>query len=1003
MVNKRVLYRDTVREIKHTMGRFLSILCITALGTAFFSGIRTAAPVMQRSFDAYAQQSNFMDIRFVSTVGFDQDDISAIQAQEGVADVQPTYQLDVIAHINDKNSVITLLCSHEQSNALNKPTVVEGRLPQDATECAIEAKRFGKLKIGDTIPLKSGTDDPLSDFIKSEQLTIVGKVRSPLYVSLTRGSSSLGSGNVDGYIFVHPSLFTLDVYTDVYARVVGAQALSLFESAYADLVDPVIERAEAFGENRAATWYQDTVADATKTLEEKQAEYDDAVRLVKSKFTKAQKQIDDGLAQIKAGEEQLTAAQTALDQQKAQGLAQIQAARAMLQQGYAQYDQAYADYLAQKPYMTAEQQQQAEAGFVAQKAQLDGQAAAIDANEQTLLQSTADGQTQIDAQKAELDQGRADLTEGQRQLDSAKRKASREFADAREKLADAKKEIADIPEAKWFVMGHEANAGYMEYESSATRIANIAQVFPVFFFFIAALVCLTTMTRMVDEQRTNMGTFKALGYSKWDIAAKYLIYASIPSVLGSVLGVLLGMSLFPYAIFKAYAMMFSVPGPLLMMHYQNAALAVFIAVGVCLSATLMACYSELHDAPAALMRPRTPKAGKLIFLEHIGFLWKRLSFTSKVTARNLFRYKRRLFMTLIGIAGCTALLLTGFGIRDSIKTIVANQYGKVFLFQVSASTKDNLEDSSIQSLQTDIGALDSVQSSVTAYAKAMDFNKQGSDAKTQATIMVFADGADLNPWIRVLDMRTQKILPLTQHGAIIDSKMATEMGLSVGDVIELNDDDRRYAIPVVALCENYIHHVVYMSQWGYAEVMGRPAAMNHFYVNAKPGADLSAICEKILALPDISQVNAYTQATETMSNAIKGLDGVVWVLILAAAALAFVVMYNLTNINIGERIREIATLKVLGFTRVEVAEYVFRENILLSLLGIALGCGFGIVMHRFVMTTAEVEGMMFGRQIYPLSFGISILMTFLFTTVVNFVMLPRLNKIDMVESLKTVE
>ena len=1002
MVSKKMLYRDTVREIKHTMGRFLSILCITALGTAFFSGIRTASPVMQRSFDDYVQKSNFMDVRFVSTVGFDEDDVNAIKSLDGITDVQATYQMDVLAEINDKNSVVTLLCWHEGDNALNKPAVVEGRLPQNKTECAVEAK-YKRLKIGDTIPLKSGTDDPLSDYINSDKLTIVGKVQSPLYTSLMRGSSTLGSGSVDGYMVVHPSLFCLDVYTDVYARVGDAKALSVFSADYDNLMTPLIDRAKVFADARAATWYQDTVADAKKTLQEKQDEYDDGVRLANSKFKKAQNQLNDGKAQLQSGEAQIAAAQTELDQQKSQGLSQIQAGRAALQQGYDQYNQAYAQYLCQKDYMTVEQQQQAEADFAAQKAQLDAQKAELDANEQTLLQSIAQGQAQIDDQKAILDKNKSDLNEGQQQLDTAKHKANRKFADAREKLAEAKQDIEDIPEAKWYVMGHDANAGYMEYQQSADRIGTIAGVFPVFFFFIAALVCLTTMTRMVDEQRTNMGTLKALGYSKWDIASKYLIYAAIPSILGSAIGISVGMSLFPYAIFKAYAMMFTVPGPLLMMHYGNAALAVAIAVGVCIAATMMACYSELHDSPAALMRPRAPKAGKLILLERIGFLWKRLSFTSKVTARNLFRYKRRLFMTLIGIAGCTGLLLTGFGIRDSIKTIVENQYGKIYQFQISVSTKDDLPSSSVDTLQKDVGSTQGVVSSIAAYAKSMDFNKKGYDKKTQATLTVFADGTDASPWIRILDMRSQKIIPLPQHGAIIDTKMATELGLKVGDVLEMQEDDMRYNIPVVALCENYLHHAVYLTQAGYAEIKGSAAAMNHLYVNTATGANLNGICEQVLAMQNVSQVNAYTQSTETMSNAIKGLDGVVWVLIIAAAALAFVVMYNLTNINIGERIREIATLKVLGFTKREVAEYVFRENLLLSLLGIALGCAFGIWLHRYVMTTVEVEGMMFGRQIYPLSFGISVLLTFLFTTVVNFVMLPRLSKIDMVESLKTVE
>jgi putative ABC transport system permease protein len=411
----------------------------------------------------------------------------------------------------------------------------------------------------------------------------------------------------------------------------------------------------------------------------------------------------------------------------------------------------------------------------------------------------------------------------------------------------------------------------------------------------------------------------------------------------------------------------------------------------------------LHGTPAGLLRPRAPKPGKLILLERVRFLWKRLSFTSKVTARNLFRYKRRLFMTIVGIMGCTALLLTGFGIRDSIKTIVEFQFGKIYLYQISVSAKDDISTASFETLKSNVETTLGVQSIVPSYVKMMDFNKQGSDSNTQISLTVFADGTDPTPWIRIQDLNSQKLIPLPESGAVVDVKLAKDMGIKTGDIIQMQDGNLRYPIKVVAFCENYIRHVAYMSAQAYREATGKQATMDHFFIDVTPHADLQALGANLLAIKDVGQVSAYTQATESLNDAIQGLDGVVIVLILAAAALAFVVMYNLTNINLGERIREIATLKVLGFNRLELAEYVFRENVLLSLLGVIVGCGAGILLHRFVMSTVEVEGMMFGRQISPMSFVLSIGLTLVFTTIVNFVMLPRLNKIDMVESLKTVE
>ena len=944
-----------------------------------------------------------MDIRFLSTVGFSDDDILAIQALDGVSHVQPTYQADVLAQMGDVNAVVTLLCANRGEDALNRQRVVEGRMPQNATECAVDSLHFEDVQIGDTMHLQSGTDDPLSDTVTEDVLTVVGKVQSPLYIALVRNSSNIGSGVVDGFVVVDEDLFALEVYTDVYVCISNARAYSVFEDAYDDLIDPVIQSGEDLGKRRGAQWYIDTVAKARNTLAQNQLEYDEAVAKADREFARAQRGIDSGWADVKAGDAQVEAARGALVEQYEQGTAEIEQARAALAIQRIAYEQAYAEYVEQSGSMTEQQRAQAQAELVAWDSTLNEQTAQINANGAVLNQTVAQTTAYLDGQEQELVDARADLRSAQRRLDREQSNAGEEFEDAREALMEAERDIEDIPEAKWYVLGHDGNSGFVDYEMSADRLRSISKIFPAFFFFIAALVCLTTMTRMVDEQRGNMGTLKALGYTRWDIAEKYLIYAAAASITGSVAGVLIGMWLFPYTIFRAYSMMFALPGPHLLFHTANAVLAAAMAVMVTLVSTLFACYSELHDAPAALLRPKAPKPGKLILLERIGFVWRRFSFSGKVTARNLFRYKKRLFMTLIGIAGCTALLLTGFGIRDSIKTLAQSQYGDVFLYQVSVAVKDDLTASSVEYLKEHIRAYDGVESVTTAYAKSLDFYKLGSNSAKQATLMIFADNDAIQNAISLQTRVKKTPIRLPKSGAVIDEKMAMEMGIKIGDVIVMRNGDTLYEIKVGFITENYVRHYVYMSEDAYREATGQVHTTNQLFLNVAQRTDINALCKSVLTLPNISQVSAYTQVTEAIEDTVSGLDSVVWVLIITAMALAFVVMYNLTNINIGERIREIATLKVLGFNRREVALYVFRENILLSLIGIVLGSGFGIVFHRLVMTSVEVAGTMFGRQIYPQSFLVAAALTFAFTMLVNFVMLPRLSRIDMVESLKTVE
>ena len=1006
VMHKRALYKDTLREIRHTLGRFLSILCIAALGTAFYSGIQSTAPDLRRTGDVYLDETNTMDIQLLSTVGFEEEDLDAIRQTEGVLAISPAHSVDVLAAIGEENVVMKVMAlpqSFEGQTPMNQIVLVEGRMPENDTECVLEDAHFTDVKIGDIISLSSGTDDPLSDKLHADEVTVVGRVQSPLYMALQRGTSTLGSGTVRGFMLVPDGLFNLDVYTDVYVSLTGAKELDPFTQQYDALVDPMVDTLEDLGTARSEAWYVNKTQQANDELAEKQCEYDDAVNKANREFDKAQRQIDDGRAQINSGRAELSSAQQELDVQKQAVQAQLQQAEAQLQRGEAAYADAVAKYEAALSQLPPQQAEQMWLQLEAQRQTLDASKAELADQRARAESGFAAGQKQIDDTHRTLEQNEKELAAAQKALDQSRRDAQDEFNDAKAKLDDARAEIADIPHPQWYVLDRDMNAGFVEYTQTAERMEAIGRVFPAFFFLIAALVCLTTMTRMVDEQRGNMGTLKALGYNRRDIAMKYLLYALMASIVGSVLGVLVGMQLFPRVIFGAYGVLFSMPGPVVFFNTTHAVVSTVLAVGVTVLATLSACYSQLHDTPATLMRPYAPKAGKLILLERVGWFWKRLSFSSKVTARNLFRYKKRLFMTLIGVAGCTALLLTGYGIKDSINILTDLQYGNLYHYQVGVGTKSDLAQETFDAVRQDVLAQEGVAQAVPLYSKSMDFTKQGDEKVQSATLTIFENAETAASIITLRTRSGHKPIALQQEGAVITEKFAKQLGVEVGDTIVLRDGTDRIALRVTGITEHYLMHYVYVSEAAYQKATGALPADNTLYLVMDQKADEAAVCKQVLLVDNVAQVTPVSETAKMLDHTISGMDSVIWVLILSAGALAFVVMYNLTNINIGERTREIATLKVLGFTRREVAAYVFRENVLLTLLGIVLGFLLGIGLHRFVMATVEVDMMMFGRQIKAVSYGIAAAMTFAFAMLVNLAMLPRLKKIDMVESLKTVE
>ena len=716
------------------------------------------------------------------------------------------------------------------------------------------------------------------------------------------------------------------------------------------------------------------------------------LKAAKKKLNKAQKEIDSNAETLAAGQAELDA-----------NVAKLNDSEAQYASGLEQYNSGARQIAENEAKLTSGEQEIAE-----NEAKLaDGEKEIAD-NEKKL----ADGEKEItdnekklqDAVK-DLKKGEKDLADGKKEYEDAKKDAEDEIAENQQKLDDAKKELEDLEMPEWMVTDREELPEYTDYGDNADRLRNIGQVFPVIFFLVAALISLTTMTRMVEEQRTQIGTLKALGYKKSAIAAKYICYAFFATLLGSVLGMLIGEKIIPYIIITAYGIMYHNVANTISIDYQPGfALIASTASVVCtVGATLFASGKELQETPASLMRPPAPKEGKRVLLERLTFIWKHLSFSWKSTIRNLFRYKKRLIMTVFGIAGSMGLMLVGFGIQDSISDIAAIQYRELqhydgmVIEDSDATEEEHAELFEYMKENEQIAHCNRVQMTKISAPKG----------SSNISIYLFVPES-LSEFARDVTLKnriTGETYELTDEGAAISEKTASLLGLKVGDMIPLKKGDKEYKVRVAVITENYMSHYLYMTPRVYEQTFGEMPEYENIVFTMQEDCkdDLEMAGSRILANPGALSISYTSSLASQVDRMLSTLDAVILVLIVSAGMLAFVVLYNLNNINITERQRELATLKVLGFYDGEVSQYVLRENVILTVLGIMFGAVFGILIHRYVITTVEVDAVMFGRNIKPLSFLYSGILTSIFSIVVNGVMHFKLKTIDMVESLKSVE
>lgn len=716
------------------------------------------------------------------------------------------------------------------------------------------------------------------------------------------------------------------------------------------------------------------------------------LKAAKKKLNKAQKEIDSNAETLAAGQAELDA-----------NVAKLNDSEAQYASGLEQYHSGARQIAENEAKLTSGEQEIAE-----NEAKLaDGEKEIAD-NEKKL----ADGEKEItdnekklqDAAK-DLKKGEKDLADGKKEYEDAKKDAEDEIAENQQKLNDAKKELEDLEMPEWMVTDREDLPEYTDYGDNADRLRNIGQVFPVIFFLVAALISLTTMTRMVEEQRTQIGTLKALGYKKSAIAAKYICYAFFATLLGSVLGMLIGEKIIPYIIITAYGIMYHNVANTISIDYQPGfALIASAASVVCtVGATLFASGKELQETPASLMRPPAPKEGKRVLLERLTFIWKHLSFSWKSTIRNLFRYKKRLIMTVFGIAGSMGLMLVGFGIQDSISDIAAIQYRELQHYDgMVIEDSDATEEEHAELFEY------MKENEQIAHCNRVQMTKISAPKGSSSVSIYLFVPESLSEFAKDVTLKnriTGETYELTDEGAAISEKTASLLGLKVGDMIPLKKGDKEYKVRVAVITENYMSHYLYMTPRVYEQTFGEKPEYENIVFTMQEDCkdDLEMAGSRILANPGALSISYTSSLASQVDRMLSTLDAVILVLIVSAGMLAFVVLYNLNNINITERQRELATLKVLGFYDGEVSQYVLRENVILTVLGIMFGAVFGILIHRYVITTVEVDAVMFGRNIKPLSFLYSGILTSIFSIVVNGVMHFKLKTIDMVESLKSVE
>ena len=933
----------------------------------------------------------------------------------------------------------SVIKAHSLSEKINKVVLTAGRLPESGDECVVDGNLYGESAIGSKVILaESNSEEDLDNFTYREY-TITGIVQASYYIQFERGNTSLGNGRVSGFMYLLPEGFQMDYYTEIFVKF--DTDYLIYSEEYKSFIEEKKAVWESYCEAQGQRRYDavlkeanEELADAKAELADKKEEAETELFDARKELEEAEEKIADGEAELADGEEQLADSRKQLAdgrKQLADGEKQIEEAEAELAEreaalmaagetvaeseaaleamrqeygAYAQVPQIAAQLAAAEQELMQAKQQLAigEAALVAAREEIETAKRELADNRRELADAEkeiAEAEEELADARQELMDAKEELADGWQEYNDAYEEFETEIADAEEKLADARAEIDDIKIPDTYVLGRDTNVGYACFENDSSIIDGIANVFPVFFFLVAALVCMTTMNRMVEEQRTQIGVLKALGYSEASIMGKYLFYSGSAALIGSVAGFFVGTIMLPYVIWVVYKIMYRLGSFYYVFDAKLALISLFVAICCTMGTTWFSCRQEFKEVAASLMRPKAPKAGKRVFLERVSFVWKRLNFLQKVSVRNVFRYKKRFFMMIIGISGCTALLVTGFGIKDSIKNIARKQYEEIHVYDLSISLQ---EDYRADKEKEAVRVIEEYGLTyLPAYETTLDLEIAGQIKSVN--LVVIQEPENLDGFIS-LHTGSGKAIEYPEAGeAVIAKQIADNYKVGIGDEIWLYDEDRNaIRVTISGICENFVYNYVYIASETYEAQIGEPDYKT-LYANIPEEADLHQTAASVMQIENVSTVSVNEDFKERFTSMMGNLDYVVVVIILCAAALAFIVLYNLNNINITERLREIATIKVLGFYQRETAKYVFRENTVLAGIGCVVGLFLGKLLHAFVMQEAKIDMVSFDVHIQWTSYLYSIILTFVFTWLVNRMMTGKLNRINMAESLKSVD
>lgn len=983
----KTLIKESFVTIKKSFKRYLSLLLIVLLGVGFFAGIKATSPDMKATINNYYEETNFYDIYLASTWGISKDEVSDLNIKG--YKTEGSYEIDMLT--DEQSEIVVKVLSYDEKSNINKLVLKEGKLPVNDNECVIEYNDYNSYKnIGDKIKVQT-------DELNNKEMTIVGKVSSPIFTSVQRGTTKLLNGSISFFIYTPITNFNGVYYTNAYVNI--NTNLNTYSSKYKKIVDSDIDKLKIITDTYGSNRFIDEKTEATNKLntakeeyESQKEKYTNQIKAAKKQIASAKKELKDGYVSLNKAKSDYETSKTAANQKKEDLNNNLNTINNQIDSLEISRDniQHLIDNGIDVSSNTILLNQ-----INSNLNSLNNSKDQINSAIKSINDSLTMGEVKINETEDKLNSSALEISQNEKKIQNEEKTLNQKLIEAEAKIADSEKKINELEEPTWYVYDRSSsNVGFNEYEEDANRIKNIAKLFPIVFYVVAILVCLTSMTRMVEEDRSLLGTLKSLGYNNKQITMKYIIYSLSASVIGSILGVIIGFAIIPPVIFNMYGMMYRVGDFVNEFNYLYALIGSLCAILCVTIASLYVCKKNLKESPAELLRPKAPKPGKRVLLERITFIWNKLSFIRKVTVRNIFRYKKRFLMTIVGIAGCTGLVLAGFGLRDCITGMVPNQYQNIFNYQGEITLKDISTDSK-NKINEDIKNISSIKGTSRVLKESVSVKNK--DDSQSISLIVPQD--DISNYIKIQNRKTKEAIKLDDK-AIMTEKIMKLLDISENDKITIETKDKNIDVKVSQSAENYLFHYIYLSNNIY---QSEDFNTIYFKTNEMTEEEERNLSKEIMNMDGVSSIGFSSSMEHIFDDTMKNFGYVAVVLIISAGLLAFVVLYNLASVNISERKRELATIKVLGFYDKEVYDYLDRETKLLTVIGMILGLGLGVILTAFIIKTCEVDIIMFSSKINWYSYVYSILITLVFTSIVNIIIYHSLKKIDMIESLKSVE